>query len=648
MKILATADIGNSTTEVCLAEENEAGKIRFLSSASVYTTGLKGTVSNVAGILAALDKAIALADITSNTQPNTWPIDHIRINEAAPVIGGAAMETLTQTAVTESSMLGHNPKTPAGTGTGYGITISIENLHKAIPGHPYIAVISDKTDYETAASLLNQADTKSNINITGAIIQADEAVLVYNRLNRKFPIIDEVRNIHKINENTEAAIETAPPGRAVSMLSSPYGIATMLKLTPEETINITPIAKSLIGARSAVVIKTPSNKTTSTTNNAPAKKIGKIIIKGDKTIGADFANGAKAVSEAIKRAGRITDISGEAGTNIGDMLTKAVESMAALTTSPSSNPSINSSIPPSTGPSDNSETSKPQIRDLFPVDTFAPVAIAGGMADETSLEKAIAVAAMVTAGRLPMEAIAKELVAKTGIYTTIAGNEPAMAALGALTTPGAGLPLAMMDLGGGSTDAAILDGSGKIESVSLAGAGELVTMIIQSHLGLTSRKMAENIKRYPAAKVESMFHIRLETGETIYYEEGIDPRFLGSVVLLSPEGLIRIDNGDNGYANEHPMEKIVSARQDAKRDVFVQNALRAIDKLSKFASIQKPLSHVLLVGGSAEDFEIPSMISTALAEIGLTCGRGNIRGKEGPRNAVATGLVMAYAGEEDV
>jgi diol dehydratase reactivase alpha subunit len=51
---------------------------------------------------------------------------------------------------------------------------------------------------------------------------------------------------------------------------------------------------------------------------------------------------------------------------------------------------------------------------------------------------------------------------------------------------------------------------------------------------------------------------------------------------------------------------------------------------------------VALVGGSALDFEIPKMVSDALSEYGVVTGRANIRGTEGPRNAVATGLVLGH------
>ena len=53
---------------------------------------------------------------------------------------------------------------------------------------------------------------------------------------------------------------------------------------------------------------------------------------------------------------------------------------------------------------------------------------------------------------------------------------------------------------------------------------------------------------------------------------------------------------------------------------------------------------MVLLGGSALDFEVSEMISDALANYGVVAGQGNIRGKEGPRNAVATGLVLSGRG----
>ena len=54
----------------------------------------------------------------------------------------------------------------------------------------------------------------------------------------------------------------------------------------------------------------------------------------------------------------------------------------------------------------------------------------------------------------------------------------------------------------------------------------------------------------------------------------------------------------------------------------------------------KKIPNVVLVGGCAEDFEIPEMLMEEFAKYMIVCGRGNIRATEGPRNAVATGLVL--------
>ena len=213
-----------------------------------------------------------------------------------------------------------------------------------------------------------------------------------------------------------------------------------------------------------------------------------------------------------------------------------------------------------------------------------------------------------------------------------------MASLGALTTPGTKLPLAILDMGGGSTDAAVIYEDGHVVLTHQAGAGELVSMLIETELGLGDRHMAEQIKKYPLAKVESLFHMRLENGQMTFVEDSIDPRFYGRVVLLAEQGLIRMEK-------DIPMEKIVQVRRDAKKKVFATNAFRALRKVAPGHDL-KNISNVVLVGGSAEDFEIPEMLMEEFANYRIVCGRGNIRGSEGPRNAVATGLVLSYTGEQ--
>ena len=604
MKLIAGVDIGNSTTEVCIGAIEDNGRFRFLSSASRMTTGTKGTLPNVHGIKAALTEAM------ERIHEPVERLSLIRLNEAAPVIGDTAMETITETIITESSMIGHNPSTPAGAGEAVGRLIFLENIWKGEAGVAYIVAVSNRFSYEEAAARLNQF--LPELDIRGMILQADEAVLVENRLNRKMPIVDEVKHITRIPEGKLAAIEVALPGTSVRMLSNPYGIATLLGLDAQETKAITPIAKSLVGKRSAVVIRTPHGNMRE--NILPA---GEIHLKGEKDLQVSIDAGADVIMEAVAQAGEIQDITGQDNTNVGNMLKRIKNGMAEVA---------------------GSKGDEIRITDILAVDTLAPVEISGSLAGETCMEKAVGIAAMVKTQHLPMQQIADRLEEELHVKASVAGVEAVMASLGAMTTPGTRLPLAILDMGGGSTDAAVLETDGSVRTTHQAGAGELVSMLIQTELGLGSRVTAEQIKKYPMGKVESLFHMRLENGAMQFFPESIDPRYFGHVVLLAPGEMLKIEE-------DIPMERILEVRQDAKKKVFVRNAIRALRTIAPGNDL-KNIPNVVLVGGSAEDFEIPAMLMAALSEYRIVCGRGNIRGTEGPRNAVATGLLMSYLGEK--
>lgn len=602
MKLIAGVDIGNSTTEVCIGGIEENGKFRFLSSASRMTTGTKGTLPNVLGIKAALEEALDQIHMPLSA------LDLVRLNEAAPVIGDTAMETITETIITESSMIGHNPSTPAGAGEAVGELIFLENIWKGTPGTPYIVVAANKFSYEEIAARLNQYIPE--LNVKGLILQADEAVLVENRLNKQVPIVDEVRHIHKIPQGKMAAIEVALPGTSIRMLSNPYGIATLLGLDAEETKSVTPIAKSLVGKRSAVVIRTPHGNMRE--NVLPA---GEITFHGTRELCVSIDAGADGIMEKLEEAGEIQDIDGQINTNVGNMLSRIKTSMEDVA---------------------QRQDGDIRITDILAVDTLAPVEISGSLAGETCMEKAVGIAAMVKTQHLPMQQIAEKLEQELSVKAVVAGVEAVMASIGSMTTPGTKLPLAVLDMGGGSTDAAILEPDGKVRTTHQAGAGELVSMLIQTELGLKSRVTAEQIKRYPMGKVESLFHMRLENGAMQFFEESIDPRYYGHVVLLAPGEMLKIEE-------DIPMERILEVRREAKKKVFVRNAIRALREVAPDHNLRK-IPNVVLVGGSAEDFEIPEMLMEALSEYRIVCGRGNIRGCEGPRNAVATGLLLSYLG----
>lgn len=602
MRYIAGIDIGNSSTEVALATLNEAGALTITHSALAETTGIKGTLRNVFGIKEALALVAKRAGI------NVSDISLIRINEATPVIGDVAMETITETIITESTMIGHNPKTPGGVGLGVGITITPEELLTRPADSSYILVVSSAFDFADIANVIN-ASMRAGYQITGVILQRDDGVLVSNRLEKSLPIVDEVLYIDRIPLGMLAAIEVAVPGKVIETLSNPYGIATVFNLNADETKNIVPMARALIGNRSAVVVKTPSGDV-----KARAIPAGNLELQAQgRTVRVDVAAGAEAIMKAVDGCGKLDNVTGEAGTNIGGMLEHVRQTMAELTNKPSS---------------------EIFIQDLLAVDTSVPVSVTGGLAGEFSLEQAVGIASMVKSDRLQMAMIAREIEQKLNIDVQIGGAEAEAAILGALTTPGTTRPLAILDLGAGSTDASIINPKGEIIATHLAGAGDMVTMIIARELGLEDRYLAEEIKKYPLAKVESLFHLRHEDGSVQFFPTPLPPAVFARVCVVKPDELVPLPG-------DLVLEKVRAIRRSAKERVFVTNALRALRQVSPTGNI-RDIPFVVLVGGSSLDFEVPQLVTDALAHYRLVAGRGNIRGSEGPRNAVATGLILSW------
>lgn len=599
MKLIAGVDIGNSTTEVAIGDINNG--LTFLTSSLTKTTGIKGTLENVAGVL------IALKDACNNINKSVNDLDVICINEATPVIGDVAMETITETIITESTMIGHNPDTPGGIGVAVGKTIYLEELDKVGRNEKVICVIPKEIDFETAAKKLNYG-FKNGVKITAAIVQGDDGVIISNRLSKKIPIVDEVSYINKVPMGMFAAVEVAEAGKTIKALSNPYGLATLFNLSSDETKHIIPISRALIGNRSAVVIRTPEGDVKERV--IPA---GKLILFGSREKKVSIETGADVIMKSLSEVWPISDVAGESGTNVGGMIERVRQVMAELT-------------------SQNVDEIK--IQDILAVDTMIPQKVQGGLAGEFALENAVALAAMVKTSKLPMQSIASKLQDETKVKVIIGGVEAGMAVRGALTTPGTDKPLVILDMGGGSTDSAYISKKEEIKSIHHAGAGEMVTMLINSELGLDDYNLAEDIKKYPLAKVESLFNLRYEDGSVKFFSKALSLSLFARNVVVKEDEMIPIPV-------KQSLEKIRLVRRDAKSKVFVTNVVRALKDIAPNGEIRN-IDFVVLVGGSALDFEIPEMISDELSHYGIVCGSGNIRGELGPRNAVATGLVISY------
>ncbi|MDT7600779.1 MAG: hypothetical protein QOK26_2856 [Pseudonocardiales bacterium] len=627
MRLVVGVDIGNSTTEACVAAVAGDGTVDYLGTRLTATTGVKGTPDNAAGADTAVRGALERAGRRVDE------VHLVLLNEATPVISGLAMETITETIITESTMIGHNPATPGGQGLGVGTTVSIESLASWDGGGPVVCVVPAGWDFDDVALTLNNA-ARAGLDVVAAILGGDDAVLVTNRLERAIPVVDEVAAVQKVPLGMLAAVEVAAPGRTIRTLSDSYGLASVFDLDPEQTRQVSPVARALTGTRSAVVVRTPSGDVTD--RRIP---VGELRLHGSgKTLRVNLDDGAEAIMDALGRVQPLDDAHGEPGTHVGGMLAQVRDAMADVLSDPRTADGTGSDAGTGGAAADGpgGAAAEIAIRDVLAVDTFVPAEVRGGLAGEVALENAVALAAMVRTSGSRMRLVAERVSAGLGgLSVEIGGVEGEMAVLGALTTPGVDTPVAVLDLGGGSTDAALLTRDGECTAVHLAGAGELVTKLIDSELALDNREVAEAVKRHPLAKVESFFHIRHEDGTVQFHAEPLPPSVFAKVVTLGPDGPAPVDT-------RHGLDHVRRVRREAKRRVFAVNAVRALRQVAPGGNL-RALSFVVLLGGSALDFEIPDLIADALAGYGIVCGTGNVHGTEGPRNAVASGLVDAYA-----
>jgi diol dehydratase reactivase alpha subunit len=604
MRLVVGVDIGNSTTEACAALVQD-GAVRRLGTGLTRTTGVKGTQDNAEGAVAAVRRALEAAGRSAAD------VDTVLLNEATPVISGLAMETISETIITESTMIGHNPATPGGVGIGVGTTVAIDALAGADPGEPAIVVVPAGWDFDDVAAELNAAGERG-VPLAGAVLAEDDAVLVVNRLRAPIPVVDEVGAVEKVPLGMRAAVEVAAPGRTIRTLSDTYGLASVFGLDPGETRQVAPVARALSGNRSAVVVRTPSGDVTDRRIRAGTLTLA----GGGRSVHVDVDAGAEEIMAALDRVQPLDDAVGEPGTHVGGMLAQVRDTMADVTGQPAG---------------------EIRIRDVLAVDTLVPREVRGGLAGEVAPENAVAIAAMVRTDRSRMQVVADRVAAALGCPVVIGGVEGEMAVRGALTTPGVGVPVAVLDLGGGSTDAALLGPDGRSAAVHVAGAGELVTKLIDAELALEDRELAEIVKRHPLAKVESFFHLRHEDGTVQFVAEPLPPHVYARVVAMTPDGPVPVPT-------RRSLDQVRRVRRAAKRRVFAVNALRALRRVAPGGSLRL-LDFVVLLGGSALDFEIPDLLAEALAPHGVVCGIGNVHGTEGPRNAVASGLVAAFAEE---
>lgn len=102
----------------------------------------------------------------------------------------------------------------------------------------------------------------------------------------------------------------------------------------------------------------------------------------------------------------------------------------------------------------------------------------------------------------------------------------------------------------------------------------MVSLLIKTELGLEDLLLAEAIKKYPLAKVESLFSIRHENGAVEFFREALSPAVFAKVVYIKEGELVPIDNAS-------PLEKFVSCAGRRKRKCLSPTACARCASLTR-------------------------------------------------------------------
>ncbi len=462
-------------------------------------------------------------------------------------------------------------------------------------------------DFDLTARTINAAVDRG-VDVTGAILCNDDAVLS--------PTAEYQDPDHRRGVAGGSGAQGHGGGRR-GRRSWPIHQNAVERLRPgndlrprsEQTKVVSPVARALTGNRSAVVVRTPSGDVEDRT--IPAGSLDLVGVQKKATV--DVSRGAAEIMAEVQRVSPLVDVMERRAPTPGGMIANVRQSMADLS---------------------NHALADVRIQDLLAIDTAVPQEVRGGVAGEVALENAVALAAMVRTKESGMKAVAEAVTSHlrglgaTKVDVAVGGVEAEMAVLGALTTPGTDKPLVVLDLGGGSTDAAVIETNDDIDATHLAGAGDLVTKLIDAELGLDNLELAEEIKRCPLGKAESFFHVRLENGTVQFFETPLPPTAFARVVALGENGMNPIPTGTRwtGFAR---------CAGRPRSGCSCERSAGAAQRRPGWGSSSDRLR------GAARRLRAglrdPRPDRRRRGPFGIVCGTGNVRGTEGPRNAVASG-----------
>ncbi len=175
--IVAGIDIGNTSTEVVLADVDSEGT-RAISARRMRTAGLKGSEESLCNAA----RLLAAAEVAAGARAQTLVLPPLHPVITASAMLPAAAEPWAPLRRLRLGPDGRGAGTPAGLGFGAGIHVPLSSLRPAPVGPgPIVVSVPREVDFEDAAAAIAAAQA-SGVAVAGVLAAGDDAVLIANRL----------------------------------------------------------------------------------------------------------------------------------------------------------------------------------------------------------------------------------------------------------------------------------------------------------------------------------------------------------------------------------------------------------------------------------------------------------------------------------
>ena len=241
MSIVAGLDIGNATTEAVLVDPERPDVV--VAHDQTRTRGAKGSPSSLRGA----------ADLIRRLQRAGHAVDSVAVSTLRPVRTSATQVEGEAPPDGPIRLTAHGASTPANPGFGLGRAHLLGDS-PADDGPPtgdaVVVVVPRTVGYAQAAERINRLHA-DGARIHGVLVEANEAVLLANRLALTVPVVDEV-DLTSAHTWRRVAAEVADQGQTLTELTDPLRLASMFGLAADRPA-VTSVATRVGEATSAVV-----------------------------------------------------------------------------------------------------------------------------------------------------------------------------------------------------------------------------------------------------------------------------------------------------------------------------------------------------------------------------------------------------------